>query len=341
MDYKEVLAKARECIGPYCKACPVCNGMACGNAMPGPGSKNPGNGAARNYNAWQSVFVNMDTLNGNAPPDMSFEMFGRKFALPLFAGPIGAIPLHYSPLYDDVKYNDVMVPACAEAGIAAFTGDGVDPNVMIRSAAAMEKVGGLGIPTIKPWNREAVFEKLDILNSAGIYAAAMDIDGAGLPFLKKMNPNAGSKTVAELREIIDYAKMPFIIKGVMTPGVALRCVEAGAAGIVVSNHGGRVLGQTPATADVLPSIAKAVKGQCVIIVDGGIRTGTDIFKALALGADAVIIARPFVPAVYGAGAEGAKMLVKKYAAELEDTMVMCGTHSLAEITRDSVYIKCC
>ena len=62
MDYNEVLTKARTNIGPYCKACPVCNGKACGNSMPGPGSKNPGNGAARNYDAWQRVFVNMDTI---------------------------------------------------------------------------------------------------------------------------------------------------------------------------------------------------------------------------------------------------------------------------------------
>ena len=62
MTYNEVLEKARANIGPYCKACPVCNGKACGNAMPGPGSKNPGNGAARNYDAWQRVYVNMDTI---------------------------------------------------------------------------------------------------------------------------------------------------------------------------------------------------------------------------------------------------------------------------------------
>lgn len=339
MEYKEVLEKARGCIGPYCKACVVCNGLACGNAMPGPGSKNPGNGANRNYNAWQNVFVNMDTLCENTAPDTSLELFGHKFALPLFAAPIGAMPMHYSDLYDDVRYNNVMVPVCRGAGIAAFTGDGVDPEVMKQSVRAMEQVGGMGVPTIKPWNREAVFEKLDILNAAGIFAAAMDIDGAGLPFLKKLNPNAGSKTVLELREIVDYAKMPFIVKGVMTSGCALKAVEAGARGIVVSNHGGRVLGQTPATADVLPEIVKAVKGKCAILVDGGIRSGTDIFKAIALGADAVLIGRPFVPAVYGGDAQGAEMLIAKYKAELIDTMTMCGAHSLAEITADKIWVK--
>ena len=285
MDYKEVLEKARGNIGPYCKACPVCNGKACGNSMPGPGSKGPGNGAARNYDAWQKVFVNMDTICSNAAPDTSFKLFGHDFALPVFTAPIGALPMHYSDAYDDFAYNDILIPTAVECGSASFTGDGVDPEIMKRSAAAMAKVGGIGIPTIKPWNNEAVFEKLDVLNELGIFAAAMDIDGAGLPFLKAMNPNAGSKPVADLKAVIDHAKMPFIIKGIMTVAGAQKAVEAGAAGIVVSNHGGRVLGQTRATADVLPEIAEAVAGKCVIFVDGGIRTGVDVFKALALGAD--------------------------------------------------------
>ena len=338
MDYKEVLEKARGNIGPYCKACPVCNGKACGNSMPGPGSKGPGNGAARNYDAWQKVFVNMDTICSNAAPDTSFKLFGHDFALPVFTAPIGALPMHYSDAYDDFAYNDILIPTAVECGSASFTGDGVDPEIMKRSAAAMAKVGGIGIPTIKPWNNEAVFEKLDVLNELGIFAAAMDIEGAGLPFLKAMNPNAGSKPVADLKAVIDYAKMPFIIKGIMTVAGAQKAVEAGAAGIVVSNHGGRVLGQTRATAVVLPEIAEAVAGKCVIFVDGGIRTGVDVFKALALGADAVLIGRPFVPAVYGGEAEGAKLLFAKLKAELVDTMTMCGAHSLAEITAEKVYI---
>ena len=224
MDYKEVLEKARGNIGPYCKACPVCNGKACGNSMPGPGSKGPGNGAARNYDAWQKVFVNMDTICSNAAPDTSFKLFGHEFGLPIFTAPIGALPMHYSDAYDDFAYNDILIPTAVECGSASFTGDGVDPEIMKRSAAAMAKVGGIGVPTIKPWNNEAVFEKLDILNELGIFAAAMDIDGAGLPFLKAMNPNAGSKPVADLKAVIDYAKMPFIIKGIMTVAGAEKAV---------------------------------------------------------------------------------------------------------------------
>lgn len=105
----------------------------------------------------------------------------------------------------------------------------------------------------------------------------------------------------------------------------------------MTNHGGRVLDGVPATAAVLPAIADAVKGQMTVLVDGGIRTGVDVCKALALGADAVILARPYVTAVYGGGIEGVKALTRKLKGELEDTMAMCGVHSLAEISRDIIF----
>ena len=105
---------------------------------------------------------------------------------------------------------------------------------------------------------------------------------------------------------------------------------------MVSNHGGRVLDQCPATAEVLPEITDAVGGSMKILVDGGIRNGSDVFKALALGADGVLIARPFVTAVYGGAEEGVAELVNRIGGQLKDTMAMCGAHSLAEITRDMV-----
>lgn len=339
MNYNEVLAAARECVGPYCKACPVCNGRACANTMPGPGCKFPGNVAARNYEKWQEICVNMDTLCPNfADPDISFEMFGHTFSAPIFAAPLGALDMHYGPKYKDQEYNTILMKAAADYGVMAFTGDGVDPDIMKSAVRDSAAIGGMSVPTIKPWNKEAVFEKLDVANTNGIFAAAMDVDGAGLPFLKKMNPNAGSKTVDEMREITAYAKMPFIIKGIMTPAGAVKAVESGAKAIVVSNHGGRVQGGVPSTAEVLPSIADAVKGKITIIVDGGIRSGVDVFRAIALGADAVLIGRPIIPAIYGGGAEGFKVYMDKIVGELKSTMTMCGAASLKEITREKIWL---
>lgn len=338
MDYNEILAAARECIGPYCKACPVCNGKACGNAMPGPGCKYPGNAAARNFDKWQEICVNMDTLCPNAVPDVSFEMFGRTFTAPIFAAPLGAIDLHYGPKYKDPEYNSILIKAAADYGVMALTGDGVDPQIMLRSAEDMQAVGGVGCPIIKPWNKEAVFAKLDVLNAGHIFCAGMDVDGAGLPFLKAMNPNAGSKSVAEMSEIVAYANMPFIVKGIMTAKGAEKAVEAGAAGIVVSNHGGRVQGGVPSTAEVLPAIAEAVKGEITILVDGGIRSGVDVFRAIALGADGVLIGRPILTAIYGAGEEGYRVYMDKIVGELKSTMTMCGAASLKDIDWSKIWM---
>ena len=285
--------------------------------MPGPGAKGIGDTAIRNYDKWKEIRVQMDTIVENKPVDTSLELFGKKFLYPFFAGPVGAVGLHYGDCLDDVRYNDILVSACAKYGIAAFTGDGLDSNVMVAATKAIGKTDGIGIPTVKPWNIDTVAEKMKMVQESKAFAVAMDVDAAGLPFLKNMEPPAGSKTV----------------RG------ALKAKEAGASAIVVSNHGGRVLDQCPATAEVLEEIARAVGDSMKIFVDGGIRSGVDVFKALALGADAVIIARPFVTAVYGGAEEGVKSYIDKIGTELEDTMKMCGVTSLKEITRASVWMK--
>ena len=251
MTYPEVLANARTCIGQYCKACPVCNGVACKNQIPGPGAKGVGDTAIRNYNKWADIRVNMDTLCPGGAPDTTLELFGKSFRYPFFAGPVGAVNLHYSDTYTDMTYNDVLVRACAENGIAAFTGDGTNPTVMEMATRAISAAGGCGVPTIKPWNIDTIREKMAQAKASGCFAVAMDVDAAGLPFLKNMTPPAGSKSVEELAEIVQLAERPFIVKGVMTVKGALKAKQAGAAAIVVSNHGGRVLDQCPATAEVL------------------------------------------------------------------------------------------
>ena len=337
MTYDEVLKSARGNMGPYCKVCPVCNGAACKNQMPGPGAKGVGDNAVRNYQKWQEIRVNMDTIHENKPIDTSVEFFGRTFKYPFFAGPVGAMTLHYGEKYDDLAYNNLLVDACAKGGIAAFTGDGTNAKVMEGATAAIKAAGGLGIPTVKPWNLETIREKMELVKASGSFAVAMDIDGAGLPFLKNLTPPAGSKTEDELREVAEMAGVPFIIKGIMTRRGALKAKDAGAAAIVVSNHGGRVLDQCPATAEVLEDIVEAVGGRMKILVDGGLRSGVDVFKALAMGADGVLLGRPFVTAVYGGAAEGVQCYIDKIGGELEDTMRMCGANTISDISRDMIF----
>ena len=167
MTYSEVLQAARGCSGPYCKACPVCNGRACGSSMPGPGAKGTGTVAVRNYEAWQSIRLDLDTICENKPVDTRYTFFGQQYDLPVFAGPVGATKLHYGEKYDDQAYNSILVPACAQAGIAAFTGDGTDPAVFTAAARAIGASGGKGIPTVKPWDRNTLFSKLDEAKAIG------------------------------------------------------------------------------------------------------------------------------------------------------------------------------
>ena len=336
MTYEEIMQAAREATEGKCSVCRECDGRVCADRIPGPGSI--GDVAARNFSTWREIRLNIDTLTDVKSVDTSVRLFGRTFSLPVFAGPVGAVALHYGKKYDDAHYNDILVRSCAESGICAFTGDGVDPEVMRSACSAIAECGGCAVPTVKPWDSETVAEKTALVENSGAFAVAMDVDAAGLPFLRGKTPPAGTKTEDELRKIIDNCKNPFIVKGIMTVRGAEKAIRAGAAAIVVSNHGGRVLAQCPSTAEELPEIAKAVAGRAKVLVDGGIRSGADIFKAIALGADGVLIARPFVTAVYGGGDEGVKMYIARLRRELEDAMTMCGAADIASISRDMIRI---
>lgn len=338
MTYKELMDEARKNIGPYCKACYVCDGRACGNTMPGPGSKGPGNGAHRNFEKWQELCLNMDCICDNSAADTRVEFYGKTLRMPVLAAPMGAMKLHYGDKYDDMEYNSILVKACVDNETMALLGD--NPNIdAFRNImeAALKETGGQAIPTIKPWNKEAIFERIDIAKALGVKQIAMDIDAAGLPFLKQLNPNAGSKTVEELKEIIDYAGLPFILKGIMTPNAAEKAIAAGVSAIVVSNHGGRVMPALPSTCEVLPSIVEKVAGRVKVIVDGGIRSGADVYRALALGADLVLIGRPVVTSIYGNGAEGLRLYLDKIHGEFVDLMNMTGVKTVGAIGREQLF----
>ncbi len=337
LSWDEITRAARPVIGAHCKACPTCDGRGCKNAIPGPGAKGVGDVAIRNYQAWQALRVNMDAICPSGDIDTSCELLGRRFSMPLFVGPVGDVNRHYGPSIDTLAYNHMSLAAARKAGIAAFTGDGVPDELMEQSCQAIAEADGVGVPTIKPWSLEKVATKMGLANASGSFAVAMDIDAAGLPFLKGQQPPAGPKSVKELRRIAAMTERPFIVKGVMTPAGARKAAEAGASAIVVSNHGGRVLDGCPATAEVLPEIVRAVDGSCTVLVDGGIRTGLDVFRALALGADGVLVCRPFVVAAYGAGEEGISFLIEKIRGELADVMEMCGARSIADITADMLW----
>ncbi len=336
MDYSEVLENAKKNIGPNCKVCPECNGLACGNIMPGPGSKAPGNGANDNWKAWRSIKLNMDTICPDEPVDTGIEFLGRQLSMPLITAPVGSLKAQYNPTDDIRDYNECCVEAAEKCGIVTSFGCGLDPRPFPHGCKMTKEHGGIAIPVIDPLNMESVLEKLDMVNEAMPFAVSFVVDSAGLPHLKKISPDAGSKSAEQLRILCERAKMPMIIKGVMTVRGAVKAADAGAAAIIVSNHGGRVLGGAAATAEVLPEIVDAVGGRVRIIVDGGIRSGTDIFRALAVGADAVMICRPFLISYYGGRTDGIVSYIEKLRAELRDTMYMCGARKISDIDRSMI-----
>lgn len=340
MSYAELAAAARGQIGPYCRACPVCDGRACAGVMPGPGDKGVGHVAEKNWRAWQALCVNMDTLHEPFSADTRATVLGRELSLPVMVGPVGDVQRHYGKKYDTVGYNRCVLEAAAGEGTLAWTGDGLDSSIMTEACDLVGSLGGAGVPTVKPWDDATLAAKLDEALAARPAAVAMDIDAAGLPFLRGQQPPAGAKSAAQIAEVAarcHEADTRFVLKGVMTASAARRAAEAGVDAIVVSNHGGRVLDGTPATADALPAIVEAAGEKVELFVDGGVRSGLDVFRALALGARACLICRPFVVAAFGGGAEGVRAYLAQLRAELADAMEMCGAATVADITRDMLW----
>jgi 4-hydroxymandelate oxidase len=150
---------------------------------------------------------------------------------------------------------------------------------------------------------------------------------------REQDPSIGPQVIGELAE---QSGLPVLVKGVLRAEDARRCVQAGAAGVIVSNHGGRQLDRAAASAHALAAVAEAVGGQVPVLVDGGIRTGTDVLVALALGARAVLLGRPVLWALAVGGAQGVGALLESYRAQLSTAMALAGAANLAEVTADLV-----
>ena len=137
--------------------------------------------------------------------------------------------------------------------------------------------------------------------------------------------------------LCSFAKLPVVLKGILAPEDAKLAVQHGAAAVIVSNHGGRNLDTVPATIEALPGIVEAVQGRIPVLMDGGIRRGTDVLKALALGAKAVLIGRPYVWGLAVGGAAGVAEVVRILRDEFSAAMALCGTTSLARITHEALW----
>ena len=202
MTYAQVRENARKTI-LNCKACPECNGLACGNTMPGPGSKAPGNGAHANWKAWQEIRLNMDVFAPDGPVDTGTELFGRRLALPLLTGPIGSLT-QYSKEDVTIPFNDGVIEACAQTGVIDCFGDGLAAGVLEAGLDSMQRHGAAAIPVINPIAMEDIQREIEIVNATDAMAVSVVADSAGLAIWS--GGGFGSKTVEQMKHLRESTK---------------------------------------------------------------------------------------------------------------------------------------
>lgn len=331
MDLKEVKKAARERMKGYCRVCKDCNGVSCAGEVPGMGGTGSGESFKRNYESLKNVKLVLRTMHDAKNPDTSIEIFGQKLELPLITAPVTGSSINMGGFLSEAEYSDDAVIGSINAGTIAMTGDSGNPQFYIDGLNSIKKVNGIGIPIIKPRENSKIIENIRKAEETGAIAVGMDIDGAGLITMALNGQPVGPKTLDELKELKTSTKLPFILKGIMSVDEAVIAMEAGIDAIVVSNHGGRILDHTLGSADVLPRIAEKVKGKITIIADGSVRSGIDILKYIALGADAVLAARPIIWGSYGGRAEGVKLVIDSFKNELKQAMILTGCKDIKSI----------
>jgi NAD(P)H-dependent flavin oxidoreductase YrpB (nitropropane dioxygenase family) len=334
---QEVRKKARERVKGRCRVCPVCNGLACAGEVPGMGGIGTGASFQNNVAALAKQRLLMRVLHGANEPDAALELWGRRLALPVLAAPVGSVAVNVGSGMSDADYTGFLVRGCRAAGTLASVGDGLDIAVFEKNISMIGAGGASVIAFVKPWAaREEIRLRLDIAAKAGISICGMDVDAAGLPMLRRRGTPVSTQTPEELAQVIKPAHergFRFIVKGVMTADEAVIAADAGADAVLVSNHGGRVLDHSPGTAEALPAVADAVGARVVVMMDGGVRSGADVLKALALGAKLTLVCRPVVVAVHGDEQEGVGRYFAQLKDELAQAMRLTGCANLGAVSR--------
>jgi 4-hydroxymandelate oxidase len=327
LQWNEISLVARERLRGYCRVCPWCNGKACAGEVPGMGGIGTGSSFMDNYKALEAWKLNMRTVHGAKEPDIGLELFGSNFSMPILGAPIAGAEANLGGALTDDELTESLLEGCYRSKtvgmVPAPSGD--------FALNFIKEHQGKGILIHKPKEQEEIIRWGTRAAKAGALAFGCDIDGAGLLNMRLQGQYVEPKTFRQVKELVSQISLPFILKGIMTPDEAELAVEAGVAAIVVSNHGGRVLDHTPGTAQVLPAVAKRVKGRIPILVDGAIQTGVDVLKMLALGADAVLIGRRLVVAAVGGGTAGVEYFLRRLANELVQAMILTGCNSLKDI----------
>jgi isopentenyl diphosphate isomerase/L-lactate dehydrogenase-like FMN-dependent dehydrogenase len=251
------------------------------------------------------------------------ELYGEKFSTPIMLAALSHLQsVHPEGMTEAAK-------GIKAAGAVMWAGMGDEAEL-----EAITATGARTIKIIKPYaDNKDIFKKIEHAQKCGCLAVGMDIDHA---FNKKgeydvvHNLDMRPKSLDEIKEFVKAAKLPFIIKGVLSEQDTYKCLDAGVRGIVVSHHHGHIDYSLPPLR-ILPAIAKIVKKQIPVFVDCSIDRGMDAFKALALGADAVCAGRVIMPPLGAEGAEGVRKLIVEMTEELAGAMAATGSRDIRHI----------
>ncbi len=329
---KGICGVYRRCDGSESR---LCEGHSYGSPI-GIGGIGSGESFASNVEALRQLRLKTRLIGKDFTPEIGFNFFGKRLSMPVMAASVSGVnSFGGESVITELDFCRYVVLGCRKAGTLGWRGDSYNYSVENPyGIMAIEEAGGFGVQIVKPREQSVILQFFKLAEKAGCTAFGVDLDGCGSFAMNKHKQPVFRKTLDELKELTGSTSMPVIFKGIMCIEDAETAFEAGAAAIVVSNHGGRVLDQTPGVAEVLPGIISAVGHSKMIIADGGIRNGYDVLKMLALGADAVLIGRDIVRAAVGGGIEGVRLQMELLGDDLKKAMKMTGCESLEEISSD-------
>ncbi|MES0490602.1 MAG: alpha-hydroxy-acid oxidizing protein [Leptospirales bacterium] len=342
LSKKEIRKESKKKFNPaVCWVCVECDGIHCASGVPGMGGAGNQETFRKNSLDLKKIVIEPSYIqkesqknrNENTPPDLSLQIFGQNLKMPVLGAPITGAKTNLGSSITEYDYAMETSVGLANSGSLAMFGDGASADKYFVAMEAISRHGGIFIA--KPrLDQDEILKRASAALEAGATAWGIDIDSVGIQTFRNRKTATSRKTESELAELKNHISLPFIVKGIMTINDADLACKAGAHAIVVSNHGGRILDMLPSTVSVLPEIAKHIKQnypEVVILADGGIRTGSDIFKMISLGADAVLIGRPLAIATIAFGRFGAESLFRNLKNELESIMVNLGIADFAAI----------
>jgi len=250
--------------------------------------------------------------------------------MPVLVPSMSGMRINFNNAISEENFQKGMIEGAIAFGTIGMSGNTPvypdNPGVEI-----IKKNKGQGIPVFKPQAQDKLKKLFKKADDAGCIAIGVDLDGCGSTNWAMKGLPVYRKSAEELKEIVGFTKKPVFFKGIMSVEDAKAVVESGASAIVVSNHGGRVMDYGQGIAEVLPDIAKSVKGKINIIADGAVRSGYDVLKLLALGADAVMIGRELARMNIAGGTEAVKSYLEFVKKDLRTAMLMTGCDKISDI----------